>query len=74
MASSPQQLEIEMIKLQVKDKVTYKFFSIVYDGSSYTAWYHGDATILFKEQLQDLFKPVKVKAPDNDYKKNNRRS
>jgi len=72
-ASSPQELEKEMLRVQAKDGITYKFFAILRDEKLdlYTGWYYGDASLRYKDQIAKLLNPPKV---SNGIKKNDIRS
>lgn len=50
-AETKQELVQEMIRNNAKDRVTYKYFSIVFDGKTWSGWYYGDATLLVKQSL-----------------------
>jgi hypothetical protein len=48
-ADSPEKLVSAMIQTNSDNRVSYKYFSIVYDGSNWFGWYYGDATLLIKQ-------------------------
>lgn len=66
-AATPEELVREMIKIQVRDSITYKFFEIYKDGEQHVAWYFGDASQLVKSKLT-----VTPTDPANGIKKNKR--
>lgn len=53
-AETPEALVLEMIKKNNQDGVTYKYFAVLFDGKNYVAWYNGDASLLFKNQLNEM--------------------
>lgn len=71
---SPLELTTEAVKIQQRDGVTWKFFSVVYDTKreKYVGWYYGDATKMVKQRAAEAISSLTKEAP-NGLKKNNKR-
>lgn len=68
-AETPEELVQAMCQLNADNSITYKYFSMYFDGKNHIGWYHGDATLLIKRRLPKQTSTETLKAPNGRAKK-----
>jgi len=51
-APDKRQLVAKMMENNMRDKIDYKYFSVMKDGKKWVAWYYGDGNRLLKQTIK----------------------